>query len=556
MAQKIQIRRDTAANWTTANPVLAQGEPGHEIDTGKVKFGNGIDNWNSLIYQDLTGSSWTQTGSGAVTRTVDEKLKDVVSVKDFGAVGDGVSDDVLAIQAALDSGASTVVFPLSSDDYYISTRINVPEGVTIRYESANFLRADPSCNAGAVVEMSSNTAAYGLKIDADGGDNLNCIGANGQGVSGVTSNIQVIGGHFKNSIRVTAGGRGITWQLGVYNCTATGFIVENCTAAVDVHGHQDTGKYIYNVSFTNFVAKNCKEVASTYGLFDIGPDGATQNQVIISGFAAFNCGDGGVSGGGVFVSHRGAYMQISDGIIVNEAGYGEVGALFRGLGVGHSIANVRFIGNVNTLFLHTHSTTAQGTENPNTPLKRFHASNVWHEGVISGYVVEINNINRCPDEDCLYDNISISGPPTAAIIGPTFFNTNCFLSVFDRSSGKSRSGNFKFYNYGFTTADFVGFEQAGLRGPTSIGGVTSWTTGGVNALGTLSGTDVPVGLYRNGLQYAICDSGFFKINSSAWNGRHLALGSWRLWVDTSGRLRIKSSAPTSDTDGTIVGTQS
>ena len=50
MATKIQIRRDTAANWVATNPVLSQGEPGHEIDTGKVKYGNGTSDWKTLAY--------------------------------------------------------------------------------------------------------------------------------------------------------------------------------------------------------------------------------------------------------------------------------------------------------------------------------------------------------------------------------------------------------------------------------------------------------------------------------------------------------------------------
>lgn len=47
---------------------------------------------------------------------------------------------------------------------------------------------------------------------------------------------------------------------------------------------------------------------------------------------------------------------------------------------------------------------------------------------------------------------------------------------------------------------------------------------------------------------------FFNVGS-AYNGSHLIMGSYHLWVDSSNRLRIKSSAPASDTDGTVVGTQ-
>jgi hypothetical protein len=55
LATTIQLRRGTAAEWTTANPVLSDGEFGFERDTNKAKVGNGVGTWNTLDY--LTGDA-------------------------------------------------------------------------------------------------------------------------------------------------------------------------------------------------------------------------------------------------------------------------------------------------------------------------------------------------------------------------------------------------------------------------------------------------------------------------------------------------------------------
>jgi len=50
MSVTIKLRRDTAANWTSINPVLSAGEPGLETDTLKIKYGDGTHTWSNLSY--------------------------------------------------------------------------------------------------------------------------------------------------------------------------------------------------------------------------------------------------------------------------------------------------------------------------------------------------------------------------------------------------------------------------------------------------------------------------------------------------------------------------
>jgi hypothetical protein len=80
---QIQIRRGTAAQWTSTNPTLAAGEQGFETDTGKFKIGTGAIAWTSLSYAGgtgtvtsvtagtgLSGGTITSTGTIAIDSTV------------------------------------------------------------------------------------------------------------------------------------------------------------------------------------------------------------------------------------------------------------------------------------------------------------------------------------------------------------------------------------------------------------------------------------------------------------------------------------------------------
>ena len=83
MSQQIKLRRDTATNWTSANPVLGQGEIGIENDhlgesvgsgpswlnngAMRMKVGDGVTPWNTLPYSVLvTDGTYAGAGTSSV----------------------------------------------------------------------------------------------------------------------------------------------------------------------------------------------------------------------------------------------------------------------------------------------------------------------------------------------------------------------------------------------------------------------------------------------------------------------------------------------------------
>ena len=65
MAVQIQLRGGTAAQWASANPILAERELVVETDTKKIKIGDGVTTYNSLPYNPMVGQATEIDGGTA-----------------------------------------------------------------------------------------------------------------------------------------------------------------------------------------------------------------------------------------------------------------------------------------------------------------------------------------------------------------------------------------------------------------------------------------------------------------------------------------------------------
>lgn len=119
---------------------------------------------NSSATSNIT---YNEGGSGAVTRTLLSRLQDYVSVKDFGATGNGVTDDTTAIQNAINSlGTNGGILYFPPGNYLVSSTINVGNGTNSSISSKTGIYLIGS--AGGVGPGEFSSPLYGTQITWNG----------------------------------------------------------------------------------------------------------------------------------------------------------------------------------------------------------------------------------------------------------------------------------------------------------------------------------------------------------------------------------------------------
>jgi hypothetical protein len=174
MAIRIQLRRDTAANWTSSNPVLRAGELGIETDTLKFKIGNGSSTWTQITnYANVTSTGLANS------------LNDYILAADQGNAGG---------PAELDSNGDLLV----------------PENSVILWDKADYTytttvtATQPTANRTITLPNATGTVALTSDLPSQYTDELAQDAAAAALAAGTHTNITVTYNDNANSISLAA----------------------------------------------------------------------------------------------------------------------------------------------------------------------------------------------------------------------------------------------------------------------------------------------------------------------------------------------------------------
>lgn len=143
MAINIQLRRGTAAEWTSVNPVLALAELCIETDTDLFKIGNGVDTWNDLPYGGLRGYVGSTGFSGSVGNIAVDNVLYVSKSGDDSNSGTALNLSKATIKSALSVATYGTTIFVKSGDYTEDNPLLVPEGVAIVGDSLRTVTVRP-----------------------------------------------------------------------------------------------------------------------------------------------------------------------------------------------------------------------------------------------------------------------------------------------------------------------------------------------------------------------------------------------------------------------------
>lgn len=101
MATRIQIRRDTEANWTSNNPVLASGELALSTDVAKIKIGDSSTAWASLGYATVSEPAVQTLINTAISNLVDGAPDLLNTLNELAAAVGDDADFITTIQTSV-----------------------------------------------------------------------------------------------------------------------------------------------------------------------------------------------------------------------------------------------------------------------------------------------------------------------------------------------------------------------------------------------------------------------------------------------------------------------
>lgn len=424
--------------------------------------------------------------AGALTSgyTVEDKLAQTVSVKDFGAVGNGVADDTAAIVAAC-AASNSIDFPAGT--YKITSTIEPGANKFLNFSNATIL----SSVAGPAFLIRGNTDVVTFSGDVliDCQNTAGSVGLKIQATSAIASPATT------NTFD----------QLFVRN------------ASIGVHLYSDGNQGIYYNDFYRV-----QVLDSTKGIFlETAGGGLSQREVNANHFGMVTlqrCVDALTLNGtwGNYFDFVEAESNTGIAInLVNAFSVGINGGWVEGNTTNLSIGNVPNVYGVyikasidsaldsaDTKFIYTPSED-RSVIIENSQYARWFGRAGFEERVdIGDYGVAANDQGNSPDG---YGRLRVTA-------SQDFFRLSAGSPLFFM---RARTG---------TEGWYFGLDNGSTR------------------------------LFDLQRSRAVLDTRLALANS-AWDKNQLTLGSYYLWVDATGRLRIKSGAPVSDTDGTVVGTQ-
>jgi hypothetical protein len=282
VANPISVYWDAAATQLAVQPIRTIG--GYPSNAGvrsrlyvnatdysiKVTNINGTDTVPVALYnaEDAYAADiiFLQAGAGAVPRTVESKLRDVVSVKDFGAVGDGVTDDTAALQLAFNTGKS-LFFPAGT--YIVSSTITATSYNNATVSGNATVKAKDASDFSYLIDFTGTTNAsiIGMTFDANKSARGSAVNILSTIKVNTTTNCLLLDCIFQNSLGTASSSVAVSASGGCVGLRVIGCSFLDCgTSALSkpsdgifIRGDYCVveGCYAKNVTDTAFVLEGC-----------------------------------------------------------------------------------------------------------------------------------------------------------------------------------------------------------------------------------------------------------------------------------------------------------